>query len=397
MSAAHELHVQRSRTAMAHQASCLDRLANDIGRPVQFMEICGTHTVNACRSGVHSLMPGSVRLVSGPGCPVCVTAQRYIDALVDLGRRPSIVIATYGDMLRVAGAGGSLEVARSEGADVRVVTSSLEALDIARRHPEREVVFAAVGFETTAPATAAAILAARREGVRNFTVLAQHKRVLPAMTALLADSSVRIDGFLCPGHVAVIIGSTAFLGIVESFRTPCAISGFTAAQIMDGILNLAKQVACGRADLVNRYVEAVTDAGNRIAQALMHEVFEPGDACWRALGEIPDSGLDIRDAYRDFDAFDRHRVTPGADREPPGCRCAEVITGRCIPSDCPLFGRACTPVYPVGPCMVSSEGSCQAFFRYRRHEFRRNPDERRHTEPIVPAAATTPAKEGAPA
>jgi hydrogenase expression/formation protein HypD len=364
--------VERTRAAMASLSQELTDLSEQLDRPVHFMEVCGTHTVNACRSGVHSLLPDEVTLVSGPGCPVCVTAQRYIDALIELGRRPEVIVATYGDMLRVAGEGGSLELARSEGADVRVVTSTLEGLGIARRHPDREVVFAAVGFETTAPATAAAVLAAKQKGISNFTVLPCHKRVIPAMTALLDDPSIRIDGFLCPGHVSVIIGSGVYAPLVATYGKPCVVVGFEAHQIMEGVVHLARQGAAGEARLENLYAEAVTKEGNRVAQDLLDRVFVPGDSAWRALGEIPASGLDLRPEFQAFDAFERFGIELGPDREPPGCRCGEVITGRCKPMDCKLFAGICTPIYPVGPCMVSSEGSCQAYFRYRRHEMKQH-------------------------
>lgn len=373
--------VERTRADMAKLSAELTGLAHRLQRPVHFMEVCGTHTVNACRSGVHSLMPDTVNLVSGPGCPVCVTAQRYIDALVGLGRRDEVIVATYGDMLRVAGEGGSLELARSEGADIRVVTSTLEALGIARRHPDRQVVFAAVGFETTAPSTAAAVLAARDEGLENFTVLPCHKLVIPAMTTLLEDPSIRIDGFLCPGHVSVIIGSGVYGPLVDRFGKPCVVVGFEAQQIMEGVVHLTRQAARGEARLENLYAEAVTTEGNRVAQDLLNRVFVPGDSAWRALGVIESSGLDLRPEFEAWNAFHRFDITLGPDREPPGCRCGDVITGRCNPMDCKLFGRVCTPIYPVGPCMVSSEGSCQAHFRYRRHEVRQR-ERRREEAPV---------------
>jgi hydrogenase expression/formation protein HypD len=346
----------------------LDALAATLDGRVQLMEVCGTHTVNACRSGVHGLMPENVVLVSGPGCPVCVTAQRYIDALVELGRRDDVTLLTYGDMIRVAGAGGSLELARSEGADVRVVTSTLEAVEAARREPERQMVFAAVGFETTAPATAAAVLAARREGLRNFTILACHKLVLPAMRTLLADPDIEIEGFICPGHVSVIIGAESYRPIVEAHRKPCVVTGFEALQIMEGILHLVRQIVRGETRLENIYPQVVTPEGNPRAQRLIELVFEPGDSAWRALGVMPESGLDVREEYAEFDAFRRFGIALGEDHDPPGCRCGEVITGKCSPVECRLFGSVCTPIYPVGPCMVSSEGTCQAWFKYRRHE-----------------------------
>ncbi|MBT8335378.1 MAG: hydrogenase formation protein HypD [Gemmatimonadetes bacterium] len=343
----------------------LDQLAARLERPVQLMEVCGTHTVNACRGGVHGLMPESIRLLSGPGCPVCVTAQRYIDALIECGRRPDVTLATYGDMLRVAGAGGSLEAARSMGADVRVVTSALEAVEWARVRPERRVVFAAVGFETTAPATAAAVLAAEAAGLSNFFVLPCHKLVLPAMEMLLEDPELRIDGFLCPGHVAVITGAGLFRGLVQRFGAPCVVVGFEPLQIMEGVLHLVRQIVEGRPRLENLYAQVVGEEGNLVAQEVLDRVFEPAPAAWRALGVLPESGLELRAPYRRFDALEALGLPLGEDHDPPGCRCGDVITGRCLPPECPLFGRVCTPVYPVGPCMVSSEGSCQAHFRYR--------------------------------
>ncbi len=359
-----------TRQRMAALVEDLTREADILGRNINLMEVCGTHTVNACRSGVHSLMPDAVRLLSGPGCPVCVTAQRYIDALIGLGARSDVTLATYGDMIRVAGAGGSLELARSEGADVRIVTSTMEAVEIARQNPDRQVVFAAVGFETTAPATAASVLAAEREGLENYTVLPCHKLVLPAMRTLLDDPANRIDGFLCPGHVSVILGGSVYDEIAERYNKPCAVGGFEALQIMESVVALVKQlVAIDRGEPArneNLYPEVVTPEGNQAAQELIRRVFIPGSSAWRALGEMKDSGLDLRPEYARFDAFERFGVVLGEDHEPPGCRCGEVITGRCEPHDCKLFGKVCTPIFPIGPCMVSSEGSCQAWFRYRR-------------------------------
>ncbi|MDY7109104.1 MAG: hydrogenase formation protein HypD [Planctomycetota bacterium] len=358
------------RAQMSRLTEDLHACADRLGRPASFMEVCGTHTVNACRSGVHSLMPSTVRLISGPGCPVCVTAQRYIDALIELGRDDDVTLTTYGDMMRVAGAGGSLELARSEGADVRIVTSTMEAVELARREPGRQVVFAAVGFETTAPATAAAVLAAKRDGLANFTVLPCHKLVLPAMMALLADPEAQIDGFICPGHVSVIIGAEAYRPVVDQHAKPCVVTGFEALQIMDGILALTRQLEAGETKLENRYPQVVSNEGNPKAMALIDKVFQPGDSAWRAIGMIARSGLDLRPDYAEFDAFQRYGITLGEDHDPPGCRCGEVITGKCAPADCPLFGTVCTPIYPIGPCMVSSEGSCQAWFKYRRQEMK---------------------------
>ncbi len=351
---------------MSGLVDALKRHAERAGRPLNFMEVCGTHTVSACRGGIHSLVPDTVKLLSGPGCPVCVTAQCYIDALIDLGRRDGVILATYGDLIRVTGSGGSLERARSEGADVRVVQSTLEALEIAQQERDFEVVFAAVGFETTAPATAAAVKQAAAGRVPNFSVLCCHKLVLPAMLALLADPDVRIDGFLCPGHVSVIIGSEPYRVVVREHARPCAVAGFDPMMIMEGIVELADQAADGRAELVNRYPAVVKPRGNPVALELMNTVFEPADSIWRALGTIEQSALELRAEYAEFDAFTRFDLELPPEREIPGCRCGEVITGKCEPADCELFGSLCTPIAPVGPCMVSSEGACRAWFRYRR-------------------------------
>ena len=356
------------RAQMQRLVAELEETAKAVERPVCLMEVCGTHTVNACRSGVHSLMPNNVRLISGPGCPVCVTAQRHIDALIELGRRPEITLTTYGDMLRVTGAGESLETARSRGADVRVVTSTMEALEIAKAEPNREVVFAAVGFETTAPATAAAVRAAHDGQIENFSAVCSHKLVVPAMEILVQDPEIRVDGFLCPGHVSVIIGANAYRPIVEDYGKPCAIAGFEPLQIMEGILRLTQQVRDGQPKLENLYPQVVGPDGNTVALRLIEEVFEIGDSAWRMLGVLPKSGLQLRPEFARFDALRRFDIELGDDHEPPGCRCGEVITGRCGPADCSLFATTCTPTYPIGPCMVSSEGTCQAWFKYRRRE-----------------------------
>jgi len=346
----------------------LQRAAERAARPVCLMEVCGTHTVNACRAGIHALMPKNVRLLSGPGCPVCVTPQNYIDLLIELGRRDEVTLATYGDMIRVPGRGKSLEAARSEGADVRVVNSSLDAVAIAEAEPSRQVVFAAVGFETTAPATAAAVLAAQEKELDNFSVLCAHKLVVPAMKTLLQTPEVRVDGFLCPGHVSVVIGAEAYRSVVEQYGRPCVVAGFEPLQIMKGIVRLTQLVAEGRAELVNLYTSVVRPEGNRHAQRLLKQVFQVTDSNWRMLGTLPDSGLSLRPEFSRFDAMTRFGLKLGEDYELPDCRCGEVITGRCLPVDCPLFGTTCTPTYPVGPCMVSSEGTCQAWFKYRRSE-----------------------------
>jgi hydrogenase expression/formation protein HypD len=347
--------------------SLLERIAElhaRIGRPVQLMEVCGTHTVSLFRSGVRQMLPAGLAMLSGPGCPVCVTSQGYFDAAADLADRPDVTLCTYGDMLRVPGRRGSLESLRGQGADVAIVYSARDALAWARQHPDRQVVFLAVGFETTAPATAATLIEAHAAGAENFSVLPGHKLVLPAMRALLADPDVRIDGFLCPGHVSVVLGSDAYRPIAEEFGKPCAVAGFEPAGMLAGIASLLEQLDEDNPRVENCYPAAVSPGGNPVAKQLIDQIFTSADADWRAMGTLPDSGLELRDDFRRYDARQRFNVTFGPDEHPPGCRCGEVIQGKVIPADCSLFAADCTPVHPVGPCMVSSEGTCAAWMKF---------------------------------
>lgn len=346
-----------------------------IGRRIQFMEVCGTHTVSVFRSGIRALLPPNVRLISGPGCPVCVTSQAEIDAAIELAAAPERIVATYGDMLRVPGRSGSLERRRAAGGDVRVVSSARAALRLACENPDRQVIFLGVGFETTAPATARVVLEAERLGLRNFSVFASHKRVVPAMEALL-DSGVRLDGFLCPGHVSVVIGSRAYRQIVERYGKPCVVAGFEPRQILAGLAALLRQVERGEARVENVYAAAVSEEGNASAVALLRTVFCETAAVWRGLGEIAASGLGFSPRYVRWDALRRFDVRPGVEQMDPACLCGSVLAGRAEPPDCALFARACTPLTPVGPCMVSSEGACAAWFRYGRHRCGKAPGAR---------------------
>jgi len=337
--------------------------------PIAIMEVCGTHTVAIRRSGLRSLLPERVRLISGPGCPVCVTSQGTVDVLVDLAGRPGVTVATFGDMVRVPGSTSSLQRRKAEGGRVAVCYSVLEALDLARRSPEQRVVFAAVGFETTAPGTAAALEQARAEGLENFLILSGHKWILPAMDALLAGGEVRIDGFLCPGHVSVIIGSRAYEPIAERYGRPCVVAGFTAEQVLAGTAAILRQLADGEARVENVYSEAVRPEGNPAALALVDRVFARDDTAWRGLSVIPGSGMVPREAYAAFDAvrvLDLAWPPDESSADVHGCRCGDVIRGALQPHECPLFGASCTPAHPVGPCMVSREGSCQAEYKYGR-------------------------------
>lgn len=344
----------------------LREAAGQLLRPVQYMEVCGTHTVSFYRSGLRDLVPENIRLISGPGCPVCVTAQRHIDAAIALSREPGVILVTYGDMLRVPGKLGSLEATRAAGAQVRVITAARTALEIAVANPEATVVFLAVGFETTAPATAATLLEADRRNIDNFAVLMCHKLVVPAMLTLLRNKDTALDGFLCPGHVSVIIGSSAYRPVVEQYAKPCVVAGFEPEQMLRGILHLVRQSLAGEARLENIYQAVVRSDGNPTAQRLMAETFVAETTPWRALGEMPASGLGLAPRYAHFDAVRRFGLTMGEDDDDPACRCGEVIQGKVQPVECPLFGRGCTPITPIGPCMVSSEGTCAAWYKYNR-------------------------------
>ncbi|NDY42600.1 hydrogenase formation protein HypD [Dissulfurirhabdus thermomarina] len=345
----------------AAQVAEIRRLAR---RPLRFMEVCGTHTVSIFRHGLRELLPPEVELISGPGCPVCVTDQADIDALVDLAGRPGVRLATFGDLVRVPGGGGSLAEARARGARVEVVYSPMDALALAEARPHETVVFAGVGFETTAPAVAATVIEADRRGLANFALWSAHKVMPPALRALLADPGLRLDGLLCPGHVSTIVGAGAWRGLAADFGIPCVVAGFEPLDVLEAIRRLVLQAVEGRAEADNAYPRAVTEAGNPRALAVMAKVFVPVAARWRGLGEIPASGLALAPAWRALDAAARFDLDVRPAPDPPGCRCGDVLRGRARPPECPHFGRRCTPARPVGPCMVSSEGACSAWYRF---------------------------------
>jgi len=335
-------------------------------RPARFMELCGTHTMAIARHGLTQMFPPTVEMVSGPGCPVCVTATEEIDRAVKLARTPGVVVATFGDLVRVPGSQGSLARERAAGARVEVVYSPLDALALARAEPKMQVVFLGIGFETTAPTVAAAVKSAQRLGLENFSVLSAHKLLPPALDALLSGPELGLSGFLCPGHVTVVIGTDPYQPVAREHGLPCVVGGFEPADILAAILMLVKQVEEGRSQVEIAYGRAVSPEGNQEARRLMDEVFQPVDAAWRGLGVIPQSGLDLRPEFAHFDARRRLDLEVPPAQDPPACRCGDVLRGLVRPPECKLFARACRPTSPVGPCMVSAEGTCAAWYKYRR-------------------------------
>ena len=344
-----------------------DLRAVPLSAPATFMEVCGSHTMAVSRFGIRSLLPDTVRLVSGPGCPVCVTPLRHLDHALALSRLPGVTITTFGDLIRVPGTKTSLERERAAGADIRVVYSTLDALAMARRQPERHFIFLGVGFETTAPTVAAALLEADQEGLTNFSVLSDHKVMPPPMRALMEAPDVRVRGFLCPGHVSTVIGSGAYRFLADEYGASCVVAGFEPLDLLQALLMLARQAAEGRAEVENAYGRAVTPQGNPAARALLDRVFEPCDATWRGFGVIPGSGLSIRPRFAHLDAARLFEVEVPEGSDDPACRCPDVLRGMVTPPQCPLFARRCTPENPRGACMVSSEGTCAAYYRYERH------------------------------
>ncbi len=340
------------------------------GQPERtYMEVCGTHTMAIFRHGVRELLPRNVRLISGPGCPVCVTPTSYLDLAIALARK-GVRIATFGDLLRVPGSSSSLERERAAGAEIGIVYSPFDSIPLAESDPGRPVVLLGVGFETTTPAVAQTVITAAERGLRNLRVLSAHRRVVPALEALLASPGLRLDGFILPGHVSAVLGSDAYRFLAER-GIGGVVTGFEPVDILRSLLSLAEQARTGRARVENQYTRVVSDRGNRRALDAIDRVFRPVDAEWRGLGTIPDSGLAFREAYDAFDALallsEGERGAIAADaRDESGCRCGEVLSGIAQPPDCPYFDTLCTPETPVGACMVSSEGTCAAWYRYGR-------------------------------
>ncbi len=349
-------------------ATLVDRIrvaGERLSRRAVLMEVCGTHTHAIASAGLRRLLPPRVRLISGPGCPVCVTPVDYLDRAEALAALPDVIVCTFGDLMRVPSSLGSLERARAAGARVRVVYSPRDALAMARAEPAMRVIFLSVGFETTAPTIVAAVEEAEREGIANFLILPGNKIVPPPLRALVRDPDVNVGGFLLPGHVSVVTGWKEFAFLPDDYHVPAAVVGFTPADVLRGVLDLVEQLRAGRAEVTNLYGRVVTAEGNLRARSLLDKFFEPANASWRGLGPIAESGLALRPAFSHRDAS-RIEVRVPEPIEPAGCRCGEVLKGTIDPPSCPLFATDCTPETPVGACMVSSEGTCAAWYRHDR-------------------------------
>lgn len=341
-----------------------DNIKRSVSRKYVFMEVCGGHTSAIHRFGIPALLPPEISLISGPGCPVCVTATDFIDKAIAYSRRENVTIVTFGDLIRVPGSSSSLEKEKIKGADVRIVFSGLEALNIARSEQDKSIIFLGIGFETTAPGTAVTIIKAREEGLNNFLLLSAHKVMPPVMDAIVKNG-IRVDGFICPGHVATITGAKIFKFLPERYRLGCVISGFEPTDILQSVLMLVRQINRRLPDVEIQYIRAVTADGNLIAQGQLSEVFEPCDEIWRGFGKIPLSGLRLRKEFENFDAEKRISVTIPQYRDNPSCICGDILRGLKRPYNCRLFRKECTPENPVGACMVSPEGACNTYFKYQ--------------------------------
>ena len=342
----------------------LKKIQKICSRKIRLMEVCGTHTVSILKNGIKGLLPKSVSLISGPGCPVCVTSTYEIDSFIALARQKNVILAAFGDLARIPGTNSSLSEEKAKGFDIRYIYSPADAIEIAQKNPEKKVIFAGVGFETTAPLVASTILSAQKMAIDNYYVFSAHKLMPPALFALMSMEKTKIDGFLLPGHVAAITGKQAYLPFFNQYHIPCIISGFEPVDILNGILELVKQIESGNAMLENGYNRIVSFNGNKRALEIMHQVFEATDVVWRGLGMIPGSGLRIKNEFAHRDAAKVFPLKVEKTEINNGCICGEIITGIKIPFDCPLYKKACTPLHPIGPCMVSGEGTCGAYFRY---------------------------------
>ncbi|NUS54960.1 MAG: hydrogenase formation protein HypD [Streptomycetaceae bacterium] len=344
----------------------LDDIRATATRPWALMEVCGGQTHTIIRHGIDQLLPDEVELIHGPGCPVCVTPLEVIDKALEIASRPEVIFCSFGDMLRVPGTDRDLFRVRGEGGDVRVVYSPLDALDIARENPHREVVFFGIGFETTAPPNAMTVHQARKQNIRNFSMLVSHVRVPPAIEAIMTSADCRVQGFLAAGHVCSVMGTEEYPGLAEKFRVPIVVTGFEPLDILEGVRRTVRQLERGEHTVDNAYPRAVRPEGNPAARAMLEDVFEVTDRAWRGIGVIPRSGWRLADKYRDQDAEHRFDVTGITTCEPSACRSGEVLQGLLKPHECEAFGTTCTPRTPLGATMVSSEGACAAYYLYRR-------------------------------
>ncbi len=342
----------------------LERIRRNSHKPIKLMEFCGGHTVAIFKHGLRQLLPSNIEMLSGPGCPVCVTASADLDKAIGLGHLPDVIITSFGDMVRVPGSRSSLQKAKAEGADVRVVYSAQDALNIAKENPEKSVVFIGIGFETTAPTIAASILQAEQERIKNYYVLSLHKVCPPIMKAILDLGEVKLDGIICPGHVSAVIGSRPYQFLADDYHIACAVSGFEPVDILMAVDSLVEQIESGQPKVDITYRRGVKAEGNPAALNLMEKVFEIGDGDWRGIGKVPKSGLKINKQYERYDAAKRFDIKTSPAKEPKGCICGAVLRGVSTPLECQLFRRTCTPESPVGPCMVSSEGSCATYYQY---------------------------------
>ncbi len=342
----------------------LDEIKRTVTRPWKIMEICGGQTHSLVKNGILDVLPEAITMVHGPGCPVCVTPLHLIDKAIELAERENVILCSFGDMLRVPGSEKSLLEAKAKGADVRILYSPLEAVNIARDNPDKEVVFFAVGFETTAPANALSVLHAQKLGLKNYSILTSHVLVPPAIEAIMSDPETRIDGFLAAGHVCTVMGLEQYYPLAERYRVPIVATGFEPIDILQGILMVVKQLEEGRAEVENQYTRAVRPEGNIQARKIIERVFKVQDQAWRGIDVIPDSGWGLREEFSDFDAVKKFGLTGEGARENEACIAGDIMKGIKKPYECPHFGKACTPQTPLGAPMVSSEGACAAYYHY---------------------------------
>ncbi|MCX7902938.1 MAG: hydrogenase formation protein HypD [Caloramator sp.] len=337
-------------------------------KTIKIMEVCGTHTMAIAKSGIKTILPENIKLISGPGCPVCVTAINRIDEVLALSQNPKVLIATFGDMFKVPGSrpGVNLASLKSMGAKIEMIYSAMDALLIAENNPEYEVVFLGIGFETTAPGTAVAIKEAKERNIKNFSVFSMHKFVEPALRVLLDSKEIEIDAFICPGHVSTILGIKGFKFLADEYKKPSVISGFEPEDILTAIYKIIMQIEKNTAIVENEYLRIVNLDGNKFAQKFIEDVFEPVDDVWRGLGVIPRSGMGIKDIYSDFDTVKRFDIKLNFEDKVTICKCGDIIKGKIEPKECSLFAKICSPENPIGPCMVSSEGACAAYYKYLR-------------------------------